>query len=240
MSRAIIADIKIILAGSIFIFFIYVIVCKVVNFCDRIVLIMEKNMDIEANKQKFLEIAKQNIKREGIDAFLDYLQKTDFFESPASSKFHSCVAGGLCLHSLNVYNRFVNLLENEYGENWQNVISLESATIIGLFHDVCKVNTYKVDYRNVKEDGVWVQKPYYSTFDTLPYGHGEKSVYIVNGFLRLTREEAMAINWHMGGFDARVKGGFFGLENVYYTYPTALLCHMADIEATYLDEKIEK
>ena len=193
-------------------------------------------MEVEQNKRKFLEIAKANIKRDGIDQLLDFLQKSDFFEAPASTKFHLAEEGGLCEHSLNVYNRYLNLLKNEYGENWQEKLSLESATIIALFHDICKANTYKTEYRNVKEDGVWIQKPYYSVVDTLPYGHGEKSVYIINGFLRLSREEAMAINWHMGGFDARVKGGFFGLENVYYTYPTALLINIADIEATYLDE----
>lgn len=193
-------------------------------------------MEVEQNKQKFLEIAKTNIKREGIDQLLDFLQKSDFFDAPASTKFHLAEEGGLCEHSLNVYNRYLNLLKNEYGENWQEKLSLESATIIALFHDICKANTYKTEYRNVKEDGVWVKKPYYSVADSLPYGHGEKSVYIINGFLRLTREEAMAINWHMGGFDARVKGGFFGLENVYYTYPTALLIYIADVEATYLDE----
>lgn len=196
----------------------------------------EKIMEVEQNKQKFLEIAKTNIKREGIDQLLDFLQKSDFFDAPASTKFHLAEEGGLCEHSLNVYNRYLNLLKNEYGEKWQEKLSLESATIIALFHDICKANTYKTEYRNVKEDGVWVQKPYYSVADSLPYGHGEKSVYIINGFLRLTREEAMAINWHMGGFDARVKGGFFGLENVYYTYPTALLIYIADVEATYLDE----
>ncbi len=195
-------------------------------------------MDIQKNKQQFLEIAKNNIKREGIDLLLDYLQKSDFFEAPASTKFHSSEIGGLCYHSLNVYNRFLKMLKDEYGENWQNKISLESATIIALFHDICKVNLYKTEFRNVKEDGVWVQKPIFVTNDTLPYGHGEKSVYIVSGFLRLTREEAMSINWHMGGFDTRVKGGFYGLETVFYSFPTALLFHIADIQATYLDEKI--
>ena len=195
-------------------------------------------LNLQEQKQKFLELAKNNIKREGIDDLLDYLQKTDFFEAPASTKFHSSFAGGLCLHSLNVYERYIKNLEKEYGAEWQKYITLESATIIALFHDICKANVYKVEYRNVKEDGVWVQKPYYSYNDTLPYGHGEKSVYIINGFLRLTREEAMAINWHMGGFDSRVKGGFYGLENVFYSYPTALVFHLSDIEATYLDEKM--
>jgi hypothetical protein len=199
-----------------------------------------KNMDLEQQKREFLEIARTNIKREGIDALLDYLQKTDFFEAPASTKFHSSYAGELCEHSINVYKRYIKNLQKEFGDDWQKVISIEGATIIALFHDLCKTNVYKIDYRNVKENGVWVQKPFYSYEDTMPYGHGEKSVYIINGFLRLTREEAMAINWHMGGFDSRVKGGFYGLENVFYTYPTALLFHLSDIEATYLDEKMNE
>lgn len=193
-------------------------------------------MDTEELKSKFIKIVKQNVKREGIDALLDYLNKTDFYEAPASSKYHSAFRGGLCYHSINTYERFIKNLENEYGADWQKVISLESATLISLFHDICKVNVYKIDYRNVKEDGVWIQKEYYSHSDPLPYGHGEKSVYIINGFLRLTREEAMAINWHMGGFDMRVKGGFFGIDEVFYSYPTALLFHLSDVQATYLDE----
>ncbi|MBE7074614.1 MAG: hydrolase [Clostridiales bacterium] len=196
-------------------------------------------MDIQEQKQYFLNLAKQNIKREGIDKLLEYLEKTDFFEAPASTKFHSNFLGGLCFHSLKVYERFVKRLQTEYGEAWQDKVSLETACIIALFHDICKVNTYKTDVKNVKENGVWVQKPYFAYSDPLPYGHGEKSVYIINGFLRLTREEAMAINWHMGSFDPRVKGGFYGLENVFYSYPTALLFHLADIEATYLDETQE-
>ncbi len=190
-------------------------------------------------KEKFLTIAKQNIKRDGIDKLLEYLEKTDFFVAPASTKFHSAFDGGLCEHSLNVFNRYVQNLKKEYGEDWQNVMSLESATIIALFHDICKVDYYKKDLKNVKEDGAWVQKPYYRVEDSLPYGHGEKSVYIINGFLRLTREEAMAINWHMGGFDSRVRGGFYGLDEVFYAYPTAVIFHLSDIEATYLDEKLQ-
>ena len=192
---------------------------------------------MEDLKQKFIELAYTNIKREGIDKLIAYLEKTDFFTAPASTKFHSVYEGGLCEHSLNVYNRFIKNLQQEYGEKWQDVLSLEGATIIALFHDVCKVDYYTQEMRNVKEDGVWVQKPFYKVEDSLPYGHGEKSVYIINGFLRLTREEAMAINWHMGGFDNRVRGGFYGLDQVFYKYPTALIFHISDVEATYLDEK---
>ena len=146
-------------------------------------------INAEENKTKYIELIKNNIKREGINNLVDYLQKTDFFVAPASTKFHSNVKGGLCEHSINVFNRLVMLLEKEYGENWQEKCSLESATIIGLFHDLCKIDTYSVEMRNVKEDGVWVQKPYYMTNDKLPYGHGEKSVMMITEYIKLTPEE---------------------------------------------------
>ena len=188
-------------------------------------------------KERFLEIVKQNITREGIDKLLDWLEKTDFYTAPASSRFHNNIEGGLCEHSINTYNRYIKLLESEFGENWQDKISKESAAIISLFHDLCKVDYYKIEFRNVKVNNEWIQKPYFSVEDSLPYGHGEKSVYILNGFLRLTREEAMAINWHMGGFDARVKGGSYSLSEAFYRFPTCFLFHIADLQATYLDEK---
>ena len=191
-------------------------------------------------KQQFIEIFNNNIKREGADKLLMWLEKTDFFTAPASTKFHSNFAGGLCEHSVKVYHRYKNLLKQEYGDNLNNVISEESIAIVALLHDVCKVDTYKVDYRNVKVDGVWTQQPYFSVSDDLPYGHGEKSVYMISGFMRLTREEAMAINWHMGGFDLRVKGGSYNLSDAYYKYPTAMLFNMADMMSTYLDESISK
>ena len=188
---------------------------------------------IDKNKELFLNIAKENIKRQGIDELLKWLETTDFFYAPASSKFHSAEPGGLCFHSINVYNRLLSLAINEWGE--ENV-NKESITIISLFHDICKCCYYKIEMRNVKEDGQWVQKPYYTIDDQLPYGHGEKSVYIINGYLRLTREEALAINWHMGGFDRRVQGGDQQFANAYYKYPICTLTHIADVMATYLDE----
>jgi hypothetical protein len=191
-------------------------------------------------KEEFLNIYNQNIKREGADKLLEWLEKSDFFTAPASTRFHSNFEGGLCVHTVNVYNRYKKLLMAEYGENYSNVISEESIAIIALLHDICKVNTYKTEYRNVKVDGTWTQQPYFSVEDDLPYGHGEKSVYMISGFIKLTREEAMAINWHMGGFDTRVKGGSFGLSDAYYKYPTAFLFSVADMMATYLDEKVVK
>ncbi|MCR4726520.1 MAG: hydrolase [Clostridia bacterium] len=197
----------------------------------------------EKRDNEFITTYRALIKREGADKLLDYLMtKSDFFTAPASSRFHYDFEGGLCAHSLNVYNRLVKLLESEYGAAWKETYSPESVAIIGLLHDLCKINYYKVSYRNVKneETGAWEKKPFYSVEDDLPYGHGEKSVYIISGFMRLTREEAMAINWHMGGFDDRVRGGSFTVGQAYYKYPLAALAHSADFLATYLDEREEE
>lgn len=193
-------------------------------------------MNLEEIKQEFLEIYYDNIERDGAEELLNYLEKTDFFTAPASGRRHSNFEGGLCLHSINVYKRYLKLIQSEYGDNWKDVISPESVAITGLLHDICKVNTYTVEMRNVKVDGQWVQKPYYKYYDTLPYGHGEKSVYMISGFMKLTREEAMAINWHMGAFDPRVANNSNILAEVFYRYPTAYLFHLADYMATYLDE----
>ena len=187
-------------------------------------------------KEKFLEIYNNNITREGSKELLEFLQKSDFFVAPASTQFHNAYDGGLCEHSINVYNRFLNAVKNEFGENYLEKVSNETIAICGLLHDICKVETFKVDTRNKKVDGNWVQVPYYTVDDSLPYGHGEKSVYIISGFMRLSREEAMIINWHMGGFDARVRGGAYGLSDAYYKYPLAPLFHTCDMLATYLDE----
>jgi hypothetical protein len=136
---------------------------------------------------------------------------------------------------MNVYDCLCSYLErervkNEYGLDY----SEETIAIVALLHDICKVNLYKTSKRNKKdENGKWIEVPYYEYNDTLPYGHGEKSVYIVSGFMKLTREEAMAIRWHMG---------FSGEENVntigkaLEMYPLALAAHIADMEATFYVE----
>lgn len=193
-------------------------------------------VDLDLIKQEFIQIYNDNIKRDGAKELLDWLLSSDFFIAPASTKFHSAFNGGLCAHSINVYKRYVKKLEQEYRENWQDKISMESAAICGLLHDVCKVNYYKEELRNVKIDGVWIQQPFFTVEDTLPYGHGEKSVYIISGFMKLSREEAMAINWHMGGFDMRIKGGSYSIADAFYRFPNAFLFHVADLESTYLDE----
>lgn len=202
-------------------------------------LLTENIMDTELNKATFIKIYNDNIKREGSDKLLKWLENSDFFTAPASSKFHNAVAGGLCDHSLNVYRRALELYELEQAKNSKIFanITKENIAIAALLHDICKVDFYKVSFRNVKIDGAWEQVPYYTVEDSLPYGHGEKSVYIISGFMRLTRDEAMAINWHMGGFDKRVAGGDFSISQAFEQYPFTTLIHVADIMATYMDEE---
>ena len=187
-------------------------------------------------KNEFIDIFTTHVTRDGADKLLEYLTNSDFFTAPASARFHLAEEGGLCQHSVNVYKRLVQLVQAEYGKD-QTTYSAETLAICGLLHDVCKVNFYTVDYRNSKENGAWVKVPYYRVDEKFPYGHGEKSVFIVTQYMRLTAEEAMAINWHMGGFDERVKGGSFALSEALAKYKLVLLMHIADLQASYLDEE---
>lgn len=193
-------------------------------------------------KNRFIEIYKDKIKREGADKLLDYLcsRNCDFFTAPASTKFHCSYEGGLCEHSLNVYDCLKSYLETDRArEKFGLEFSDETIAIVSLLHDICKTNVYKVSTRNKKdENGVWIQVPYYEYEDTLPYGHGEKSVYIVSGFMRLTRDEAMAIRWHMG-FSGEEDKKLVG--NALRAYPLALALNIADCEASsFVEERNEK
>ena len=188
-------------------------------------------------QEEFLNIYDQYIKREGAAELKNYLLKSDFFRAPASIRYHCAYEGGLCEHSINTYKRLLANVSREYGEKWEEKYSHETVAVCGLIHDVCKIDFYKQDYRNVKENGEWIKKPCFAREELLPFGHGEKSVYIVNSFIRLTREEAMAINWHMGGFDNRVKGGDYSISEAYCKFHLAVLLHVSDLEATYIDEK---
>lgn len=185
------------------------------------------------NKEEFLQIYNEYVKRQGSQEFLDWLLKTDFFTAPASTKYHGACEGGLLLHSLNVYKT----LRERYFEEGKD--SEESFAICALLHDLCKAQFYKVSTRNVKNDvtGQWEKVPYYTVEDAFPYGHGEKSVFLIERFMRLKTSEAMAIRWHMGGFDDSARGGSFAVSLAYEKYPLAVKLHLADLESTYLKEK---
>lgn len=183
-------------------------------------------------KEEFIKIYNENIKREGSSELLKWLEGTDFFVAPASTKFHCACEEGLLKHSLNVYKVLINKHFDEQNDN------LESITICSLLHDLCKAEFYKISTRNVKNEitGTWEKVPYYTIEDTFPYGHGEKSVFLIERFMRLKTSEAMAIRWHMGGFDDSVKAGGFSISAAFDKFPLAVKLHMADLEATYLME----
>ena len=184
-------------------------------------------------KQKFIEYYQSNIRREGADRLLEWLQTTDFFTAPASTRYHCACAGGLVQHSVNVYEV---MMEKHFDPACDNT---ESFALCALLHDVCKAQFYKVSTRNVKNEqtGQWEKVPYYTIEDAFPYGHGEKSVFLIERFVRLKPAEATAIRWHMGGFDDAARGGNFSISVAYDKYPIAVKLHLADLEATYLREK---
>lgn len=189
-------------------------------------------------KQEFVDLYKKYITREGADDLLEFLlsNKSDFFDAPCSTRFHLSKEGGLVEHSLNVYQCLKAYLDrdrvkNDYGLSYPD----ETIAIVSLLHDLCKINVYKKSYRNVKdESGKWVQVPSYEFHDDLPYGHGEKSVYIISGFMKLTRDEAFAIRYHMGFSDTE---NVRNVGEAFSRFPLAFALSTADMESTYFIEK---
>ena len=181
-------------------------------------------------KEEFIQIYNESITRRGASELLEWIQKTDFFTAPASTKYHCACENGLVMHSVSVFRTMV---EKHFDEESD---SMESFAICALLHDLCKAQFYKVSSRNVKneETGQWEKVPFYAIEDTFPYGHGEKSVFLIERFMRLKLDEAMAIRWHMGGFDDN--NGMY-VSKAYDKYPLAGKLHLADLESTYLREK---
>ena len=176
------------------------------------------------NKERFLELCSK-VKREGIEDLVKWLEASDFFYAPASTRFHGSYAGGLLEHSLNVYDELVRLL-TAYPEVQS---SEETAIIITLFHDLCKVNMYGVEKRNRKDaNGRWESYDAYTSDEKFHYGgHGSKSVYLIQKFMPLTEEEAVSINCHMG-----VENGNYAINDAFRAYPLAFLLHTADMGST--------
>ena len=187
---------------------------------------MENRLDVLWNEYKELLLS---TKRQGIKDLVAWLEGTDFIYAPASTRYHSAHQGGLLEHSLNVYYELIRQ---------QDVIKLlnipqDTLIITALLHDICKVNYYKQDVRNVKKNGTWVQEPYYTVDDYFPVGHEEKSIIVAQEFIKLNDIEVAMIRGHMGGF---VADPYFNVSALYNKYPEALVLHMADMRATYLVE----
>ena len=186
-------------------------------------------------KERFISLYQEHIHRDGSDKLLEYLlHHSDFFTAPASTRFHGSHAQGLVEHCLNVYDCLKDYLARSRSKEVYHMgYNEETIAIVALLHNICKVNCYKESTRNVKVNGAWTQVPYYEFDDQLPYGHGEKSVYIITGFMRLSREEAFAIRYHMGfsgNDDARGVG--YSFEH----FPLSFALSTADMEATYFLE----
>jgi hypothetical protein len=184
---------------------------------------------VETNKEKFLRYYSW-ITRPGSEELLNYIKGTDFFTAPASTRYHGNHEGGLVEHSVNVYERLSASAKNH---------TAETVAIVALLHDLCKANFYKMDFRNVKQpDGSWVRVPYYAVEDKLPIGnHADKSVFIIQKFMKLTDEEIAAIRYHMAAFQ---EGDIKGFGTACEKYPLTVLIHVADMEATYFDDKVVK
>lgn len=185
--------------------------------------------------ETFRYLIENHVKREGAKPLLEWIEKTDFFSAPASTRFHGSYPGGLCEHSIHVYEELTRLLA-VYPEIKP---SAETVVIITLLHDLCKIGCYEQDIRNVKVNGVWTQQPCYKFNEKYPFGtHGGKSVYLIQRYMPLTAEEAVAINCHMGFADK--PQGDFSVSKAFEKYPLAWLLHVADESASYIREKQEE
>ena len=194
------------------------------------------NAAVQDNKARFIEIFKTKITREGSDKLLQFLLSphSDFFTAPASSRFHSSYEGGLLDHSLNVYDCLVAYMNSDKAKQLGFEYSDETLAIVALLHDLCKVNVYKKGFRNVKDDkGVWQRVDTFEYDDQLPYGHGEKSVYMISPYMMLKREEAFAIRYHMGYSSTEDQRN---ISAAFEMFPLAFALHTADSEATYFVE----
>ena len=172
------------------------------------------------------------IKRDGINDLMGWLESTDFFTAPASTRFHGAYEGGLAHHSLNVYGQLESLVD-WYGYNEE--YSRETLAIVALFHDVCKVGCYKTEMRWRKDDrNQWEQYATYRFQEDFAFGgHGSKSMFLVRNFIKLTPDEAVAINCHMGQWDATT---YSNPTAAYEKCPLAWLLHVADEAADFIDK----
>ncbi len=156
-------------------------------------------------KNKIIEILKQT-EKEGINNVIRYLEhQSDYFTAPASTAFHGNYQGGLAEHSLNVYNvaMKVKAAMVELKPELANRLSDESIAIVTLLHDICKTNIYKIERKNRKVNGVWVETDAYGVdYSKFPLGHGEKSVIMLLSLgFPLTKDEMLAIRWHMTAWE---------------------------------------
>lgn len=190
--------------------------------------IMQSRRSIEDMWKEYSELL-LSTRRQGIKQLVEWLNNSDFKVAPASTRYHSAYEGGLLEHSLNVYYELIRQ------QDLIRLLNIPQDTLIitALLHDICKVNYYKMDMRNVKKNGTWVQEPFYTVDDFFPIGHAEKSIIVAQEFIKLNDIEVAMIRGHMGGF---VSDQYYNPSALYNKYPEAILLQMADMRATYIVE----
>ena len=212
-------------------------------------------IDVEKNIKEFENLYNTYIlPRQGADKLLEFIRKSDFYYAPASTKYHLAIKGGLLQHSLNVFHC---LMAKAQSPTWGKYITHEkyqTLVAISLLHDLCKSYMYTTEYKNQKVydedvvktadpkqikhdskgDFVWLEVPTYVTDNKFPLGHGEKSIFFIQQFMKLTIEEITCIYWHMGAYTGEKTWN--ELAKAMEKYPLVLALHEADMEATYLLE----
>ena len=200
------------------------------------------------NVERFEQLLKST-KRDGIDSLIEFIRKSDFYTAPASTRFHSCHEGGLLEHTLNVYDRLSEKVKDSVWKDSLDGLTENNLIIAALLHDLCKCYYYTTEYKNKKvysdagkksdSNGRfdWVSVPGYTVDDKIPYGHGEKSVMMVEEFIKLQPSEKYAIRWHMGFTEPKENWNVLGLA--IRKYPLVLALHLSDLESTYLLEREE-
>jgi 23S rRNA maturation-related 3'-5' exoribonuclease YhaM len=152
------------------------------------------SVDIESNKLNVLDSLGM-VRRQGIEEIIDYLEKSDYFTAPASTKYHGVFTGGLAQHSLNVTREF-----SKENAKWQNPLPQDSVILCGILHDVCKIGAYTETVNG------------YETVKDLPKGHGRLSVSRISQFLELTEPEKNIILCHMGLYSVYIFKEFTAWE----------------------------
>lgn len=186
----------------------------------------------------------QRTKRKGIQDLIKYLDETDFYLAPASTRFHAAYDGGLAYHSLMVCEAALSLYNDFYPQllesrKWlDDEIKEDSVILATLLHDLCKIDTYVPGFRNVKDDttGKWEKVATYTRDPQLAMGHGGKSVYIIQKYIQISDREAQAIYWHMGAYDISLYMTLDELSKAFESNFLAFLLHQADMMTTYVLE----
>lgn len=212
-------------------------------------------VDVKANIEEFENIFTTFIKRDGVDDLLKFIRRSDFYTAPASTRYHLSEEGGLLQHSLNVYYCLSQKRRNPIWDEYFAGVSDETIAIIALLHDLCKTYFYEKEMKNQKVydkaalvvlepwqikhdskgDFAWMEVPTYVVNNKYPMGHGAKSIFIIQHYIKLTEIEMMCIYWHMGAYGLNDKQ-CNELGEAIEKYPLILALQEADMEASHLME----